>query len=150
MKLEDEIKQKKFRNEYHKLAVNIFYTHGWLINLYAAFLKKCGITAAQYNILRILRGQYPNPASVNLLKERMLDKMSDASRLVERLKQKDLVDREICLEDRRRVEVVITNKGLKLLEDIDKRDEEADQLFSKLSLGEAKTINKLLDKMRGQ
>jgi DNA-binding MarR family transcriptional regulator len=149
MKLEDEIKQKKFRNEYHKLAVNIFYTHGWLINHYAAFLKKCGITSAQYNILRILRGQYPKPASVNLLKERMLDKMSDASRLVERLKQKDLVDREICPDDRRRVEVVITNKGLKLLEDIDKRDDEADQLFSKLTSSEAKTINKLLDKMRG-
>jgi DNA-binding MarR family transcriptional regulator len=150
MKLEDEIKQKKFRNEYHKLAVNIFYTHGWLINHHAAFLKKCGITAAQYNILRILRGQYPKPASVNLLKERMLDKMSDASRLVERLKQKDLADRQICPEDRRRVEVVITNKGLKLLEDIGKHDDEADQLFSKLTLSEAKKINKLLDKMRGE
>lgn len=149
MKLEEEIKQKKFRNEYHKLAVNILYTHGWLINHQAAFLKKCRITAAQYNILRILRGQYPNPASVNLLKERMLDKMSDTSRLVERLKQKDLVDREICPEDRRRVEVVITKKGLKLLEDMDKQDDEADQLFNKLSSNEAKTLNKLLDKMRG-
>lgn len=149
MKLEEEIQQKKFRNEYHKLAVNIFYTHGWLLNHQAVFLKKCGITAAQFNILRILRGQYPNPASVNLLKERMLDKMSDASRLVERLKQKDLVDREICPEDRRRVEVVITKKGLKLLEDIDKREDEADQLFSKLSSSEAKTLNQLLDKMRG-
>ncbi|HAB50941.1 MAG: transcriptional regulator [Ignavibacteria bacterium RIFOXYB2_FULL_35_12] len=149
MKLEEEIKQKTFRNEYHKLAVNILYTHGWLINHHAAFLKKCGITAAQYNILRILRGQYPNPASVNLLKERMLDKMSDASRLVERLKQKELVDREICPEDRRRVEVVITKKGLKLLKDIDKLDDEADQIFNKLSASEAKTLNDLLDKMRG-
>ena len=149
MKLEEEIKQKKFRNEYHKLAVNIFYTHGWLINHHASFLKKSGITAAQYNILRILRGQYPNSASVNLLKERMLDKMSDASRLVERLKQKDLVDRKICPDDRRRVEVVITEKGLKVLEEIDKHDDEIDQAFKKLNLSEAKTVNKLLDKMRG-
>jgi len=79
----------------------------------------------------------------------MLDKMSDASRLVERLKQKELVDREICPEDRRRVEVVITKKGLKLLKDIDKLDDEADQIFNKLSASEAKTLNDLLDKMRG-
>ena len=149
MKLEEEIKQKIFRNEYHKLAVNIFYTHGWLINNQAAFLKKHDLTSAQFNILRILRGQYPNPASINLLKERMLDKMSDASRLVERLKQKDLVDRKICPDDRRRVEVVITEKGLKVLEEIDKHDDEIDQAFKKLNLSEARTVNQLLDKMRG-
>jgi len=149
MKLEEEIKQKKFRNEYHKLAVNILYTHGWLLNNQAAFLKKHDLTSAQFNILRILRGQYPNPASINLLKERMLDKMSDASRLVERLKQKDLVDRKICPDDRRRVEVVITEKGLKVLEEIDKHDDEIDQAFKKLNLSEARTVNQLLDKMRG-
>ncbi len=149
MKLEEEIKQKKFRNEYHKLAVNILYTHGWLLNHQSAFLKKCGITPAQFNILRILRGQYPNPASINLLKERMLDKMSDASRLVERLLQKDFLDRKICPEDRRKVEVVITEKGLKLLEEIDNHNDEADKVFSKLSPEEAKRLNDLLDKMRG-
>jgi DNA-binding MarR family transcriptional regulator len=149
MKLEEEIKQKKFRNDYHKLAVNILYTHSWLINNQAAFLKKNGITSAQYNILRILRGQYPNPASITLLKERMLDKMSDASRLVERLKQKNLVDRKICPDDRRRVEVVIIEKGLKLLKDIDGHDDEADQIFNKLSPDEAQLLNDLLDKMRG-
>lgn len=149
MQLEEEIKQKKFRNEYHKLAVNILYTHGWLISNQSAFLKKYGLTSAQYNILRILRGQYPNPASVNLLKERMLDKMSDASRLVERLLQKDLADRKICPEDRRKVEVVITKKGLSLLEEMDKRDDEFDQLFKELKPDEAKSLNELLDKMRG-
>jgi len=149
MKLEEEIKQKKFRNEYHKLAVNILYTHGWLINNQAAILKRHRLTSAQFNILRILRGQYPNPASINLLKERMLDKMSDASRLVERLLQKDLVDRKICPDDRRRVEVVITKNGLKLLDDIDKHDDEVDQMFNKLSSGEVNTLNELLDKMRG-
>ena len=149
MKLEEEIKQKKFRNEYHKLAVNILYTHGWLLNSQSAFLKKNGLTPAQYNILRILRGQHPNPASINLLKERMLDKMSDASRLVERLLQKDLLDRKICPDDRRKVEVVITKKGLKLLDELDKHDDEVDELFAKLNVSEAKTINELLDKLRG-
>ncbi len=149
MKLEEEIKQKKFRNEYHKLAVNIIYTHGWLLNNQSAFLKKHGITGAQFNILRILRGQYPNPASINLLKERMLDKMSDASRLVDRLLQKDLVDRKICPEDRRRVEVVITEKGLTLLEETDIHNDDFDQIFNKLSHEEAWNLNNLLDKMRG-
>ncbi len=149
MKLEDEIKQKKFRNEFHKLAVNIIYTHGWLINKQSSFLKKHGITEAQFNILRILRGQYPNPSSINLLKERMLDKMSDASRLVDRLLQKGLVDRKICPDDRRRVEVVITEKGMELLNEIDKYNDEMDKIFDSISHDEARTLNNLLDKMRG-
>lgn len=148
MKLEEEIKQKNFRNEYHKLAVNILYTHGWFANSQASFFKKHGITGSQYNILRILRGQYPNPASINLLKDRMLDKMSDASRLVERLLQKDFVDRKICPGDRRKVEVVISEKGLKLLEEIDRYNDDADKVFRKLSPEEAKSLNDLLDKMR--
>lgn len=150
MKLEEEIKQKKFRNEYHKLAVNILYTHGWLVNHHAEHLKKSGITGAQYNILRILRGQYPNPASVNLLKERMLDKMSDASRLVERLLQKNLVDRRICPDDRRRVEVIITERGLNLLKELDQKEDEFDKLFKNLDEAEVKAVNDLLDKMRGK
>jgi DNA-binding MarR family transcriptional regulator len=149
MKLEEEINQKKFRNEYHKLAVNILYTHGWLVNHHAEHLKKSGITGAQFNILRILRGQHPNPASINLLKERMLDKMSDASRLVERLLQKNLVDRKICPGDRRRVEVIITERGLNLLKELDQKDDEFDVLFKNLDENEVKAANDLLDKMRG-
>ena len=149
MKLEEEINQKKFRNEHHKLAVNILYTHGWLVNHHAEHLKKSGITGAQFNILRILRGQYPNPASINLLKERMLDKMSDVSRLVERLLQKNLVDRKICPDDRRRVEVIITERGLNLLKEIDQKDDEFDVLFKSLDENEVKAANDLLDKMRG-
>ena len=149
MKLEEEIKQRKFRNEYHKLAVNILYTHSWLVNNQSELLKRFGLTGAQYNILRILRGQHPNPASINLLKERMLDKMSDASRLVERLLQKELVDRRICPDDRRRVEVSISTKGLTLLDEIDKYDTVSDKIFNQIDINDAKTINELLDKMRG-
>lgn len=149
MKLEDEIKQKKFKDEYHKLAVNLIYTHGWLLNHQSAFFKKFGITGAQYNILRILRGQHPGPASINLLKERMLDKMSDASRLVERLKSKGLVEREICPDDRRKVEVKITEKGMDLLAEMDKIEDQFEKLFKGIKSGEAKTLNELLDRLRG-
>lgn len=149
MKLEEEITQKKFKSDFHKLAVNIIYTHGWFMNHQSKYFKKFGITGPQYNILRILRGQHPSPASVNLLKDRMLDKMSDASRLVERLKQKGLVEREICPEDRRRVEVIINEKGLTLLKEMDKIEDSYNKLFKGLTADEAKILNQLLDKLRG-
>lgn len=149
MELEKEIKQPKFRNEFHKLAVNIIYTYGWLSNLQSGIFKEYNITPSQFNILRILRGQYPQPATIILLKERMLDKMSDASRLVERLKNKGLIKREICPEDRRQVDVVITDKGLSLLAEIDKLNERQDTFFEKISSSEAHNLNALLDKLRG-
>lgn len=149
MRLEDEIKQESFRNEYHKLAVNILFTHGWLMNKIQQILSRFDLTPQQFNLLRILRGQYPSPASISLLKDRMLDKMSDASRLVDRLIQKGLVERKICESDRRKVDVVITKKGLKLLEKIDETDSEMDGYLQNLSESEAKKLNDLLDKLRG-
>jgi len=149
MKLEDEIKQNSFRNEYHKLAVNLIFTHSWLMSKIYEMLDEYDLTPQQFNLLRILRGQYPKTASITLLKERMLDKMSDASRLVERLLAKGLVERKICPEDRRKVDVVITKKGLKLLEKIDKTDNEMDNYLKNLSEVEAKKLNELLDKLRG-
>lgn len=149
MKLEKEIKQKKFRNEFHKLAVNIIYTHSWLQYYFKTFFDKFNITSNQFNILRILRGQYPNPCSINLLKERMLDKMCDASRLVDRLFTKGLVTRTICPEDRRKANIMITEKGLKLLADIDNYEADFDKVFNRLSKKEAKLLNNLLDKLRG-
>lgn len=149
MRLEDEIKQESFRNEFHKLAVNLIYTHSWLVSKIQAILSEFDITPQQFNILRILRGQHPSPASITLLKERMLDKMSDASRLVDRLIQKGLVERKVCTFDRRKVDVIITDKGLKLLEEIDKTNEETDSYLKNLTLNEAKKLNELLDKLRG-
>ena len=150
MKLEEEIKQNTpFKNNYVKLAVNIIYTHGWLNNMYSDILKKHSITTAQYNILRILRGQHPNPASISLLKERMLDKMSDASRLVDRLILKDLVERKICPNDRRKAEVLITPKGMNLLKELEIIEESHKKTFANLSEEEAGILNNLLDKMRG-
>ena len=149
MKLEEEISQKQFRNEYHKAAVNLVYTFNWLNNQNISLLKPLGITPQQFNILRILRGQYPNPATIKLIKERMLDKMSDASRLVEKLRIKGFVERNICSHDRRNVDVCITQEGLNLLEEIDKLDKEIDGKLSSLNEEEITQLNNLLDKLRG-
>lgn len=149
MKLEEEIKQKKFKSEKQKLAVNLLYTHGWFNNAQSELFRKYDLTAVQYNILRILRGQYPNPANIILLKERMLDKMSDVSRLVERLRNKELVERKICENDRRRAEVKITQKGLDLLEELDSLAPCFDEILNKIDNDEAKLLNDLLDKLRG-
>ena len=148
MRLEEEIKQKSFKSEYQKLAVNIIFTHGWLNTLQKKQFDSFGITSTQYNILRILRGQHPNPASINLLKDRMLDKMSDTSRLIERLRVKGLVDRQICSNDRRKSDVKITGEGLNLLKNLDDVEKNIESIFSSLSKKEAKTVNDLLDKMR--
>lgn len=149
MKLEEEIKQKQFKSEKHKLAVNIIYTHGWLVNSQSEHFRKEELTIPQYNILRILRGQHPDPININLLKERMLDKMSDVSRLVERLRAKGLVERRICENDRRRAEVVITEKGLEVLEKLDAVEHEFEKILNNLNDEEAKTLNDLMDKLRG-
>ncbi len=149
MELEKEIKQDHFRNEYHKLTVNIIYTYSWLNSFISSKFVKYKITVQQYNILRILRGQYPKAATVNLLKERMLDKMSDASRIVERLRTKGLVNRKTCLSDRRKVDIIITKKGLNLLKKLDNLDTEFDDFLQNLSLQEARKLNNLLDKLRG-
>jgi DNA-binding MarR family transcriptional regulator len=148
MKIDEEIHQLKFRNEFHKLAVNMIFTHGWLMSRQTELFTRHNITGNQFNILRILRGQSPNPATINLLKERMLDKMSDVSRLVERLRVKGLVKREFSKNDRRMVDVFITDKGMKLLDEMDKLNPVYDNLFENLDEKEARRLNTLLDKLR--
>jgi DNA-binding MarR family transcriptional regulator len=149
MSLEEDIHQESFKSEYHKLAVNILYTHGWLLSHIADSLRASGVTVQQYNILRILRGQYPAPATISMLRERMLDKMSDASRLVERLRSKGLLERTASHEDRRKVGVVITQKGLQLLESTDDLEGLTDTIFAGISEAEARRTNKSLDTLRG-
>jgi DNA-binding MarR family transcriptional regulator len=149
MKLEKEIQQSKFQNEFQKLYLNIIYTASWLNLKNTQRLKPYGISPQQYNILRILRGQHPNSATVTLLTERMLDKNSNASRLVEKLKQKQLVDRCECPEDRRAVNVKITQKGLDLLTKLDMTDESIRTDMSIITEEEAVAVNHILDKVRG-
>jgi DNA-binding MarR family transcriptional regulator len=149
MKLEDEIHQKKFVNESAKLAVNMIFTYNWLNQRVTAFLKTFGITPQQFNILRILRGMSGTPASVKLLRERMLDKMSDASRIVEKLRIKGLIERSVNSVDRRACDVVITQKGLDLLSKIDIEINLFDRLFDQLDENDKKNVNELLDRLRG-
>ncbi|KAA8486365.1 DNA-binding MarR family transcriptional regulator [Arcticibacter tournemirensis] len=149
MELEKEIHQTKFKNDYHKIVVNIIYSYSWVTGLVKERLSKQEVTLQQYNILRILRGQYPKPATINLLKERMLDKMSDASRIVERLVQKELVTRTINKTDRRAVDILITEKGLDVLKDLDPVITPEDVLKQNITEEEAAQLNLLLDKLRG-
>jgi DNA-binding MarR family transcriptional regulator len=129
--------------------VNILYTYGWLTNLLKQRLDNHDITLQQYNILRILRGQFPNPATVNLLRERMLDKMSDASRIVDRLYKKGLLSRSTNEKDRRAVDILITKKGLDLLKKLDTEMNIDDELSLNLKSDEAGLLSDLLDKFRG-
>lgn len=150
MLLENEIQQvKPFRNNYHKTAVNLIFTGKWMIQFHSDIFKKYRLTIQQYNILRILHGQNPRAATVKLIRERMLDRMSDASRIVELLRIKKLVERNISSEDRRKSDVIITQKGLDLLEEIEKENEHIDKRLSSLNEEEIVLLNALLDKARG-
>lgn len=147
MSLEEEIKQEKFKSQHHKALVNIVYTANMIEQISQRFLRKYGISTQQLNVLRILREVKPKVATVTLLQRRMLDKMSNASRLVDKLLEKGLVNRVLNKNDRRKVDVKITAKGMKLLQKIDKTDYQSE--FFKLNETEAKKLNDLLDKIRG-
>jgi DNA-binding MarR family transcriptional regulator len=149
MKLEDEIQQEKFKNEFQKLTINIIFTSNWLENHFRDFLKEYDITLQQFNVLRILRGKYPSPISVSDIRSRMLDKMSDVSRIVERLRQQGFADRIECLKDRRLVDISISQKGLDLLNSMDVSMDEFDQKnVEKLTEEEARQMNEYLDRLR--
>lgn len=150
MSLENEIRQREFRNEYHKALVNIMHTYNYVVGKSNDVFKNFDITRQQYNVLRILRGQHPGHASVLLIRERMLDKMSDASRIVERLRLKGLVTREFGAKDKRSVEVTITPKGLTLLKQMDSEVNQLEELVSHISPEEIHNFNALLDKIRDE
>jgi len=148
MEIGKVINSNKFDNNHHKSIVNLIYTYGWITNLLRQHISKYDITLQQYNVLRILRGHQPNPATINLIKERMLDKMSDASRIVERLVHKGLVDRKLNLNDRRALDILINEKGLDILSKLDEElifDEILNNDFNKIDAG---NLSDLLDKMR--
>ncbi|MES2515880.1 MAG: MarR family transcriptional regulator [Bacteroidota bacterium] len=148
MKLEDEIQQKKFKSIEQKLMLNIIYTSNWISSKQGSFFKDSDISSQQYNVLRILRGQFPNPCSIKLIKERMLDRMSDASRIVDKLNTKKLLIRRECPNDRRSVDVIITEAGLELLHSLDHVDDISKQTLKSLTTEDINTLNDLLDKLR--
>jgi DNA-binding MarR family transcriptional regulator len=149
MGIQQDIQQSKFRNEWQKATINIIYTNSWLEEKMKDFLAKEDITSQQLNVLRILRGSQPKPLSTLEIRNRMLDKMSDVSRIVDRLLKKDLVEKRVCTKDKRLVDVTISAKGLKLLEKLDARNDDIDAHAKNITEAEAKTLNKILDKLRG-
>jgi DNA-binding MarR family transcriptional regulator len=150
MKLEEEIKQKKFKSEYQKLMLNVMFTGNWFNSMSIKAFKPYGISPQQYNVLRILKGQHPDSISVNQIAERMLDKNSNASRLVDKLVLKKLIKRETCEHDRRQMDIAITDDGVKLLKLIEKNVNALDEDISKMvSKADAKLINDVLDRIRG-
>jgi DNA-binding MarR family transcriptional regulator len=150
MKIEDEIKQPKFRNPHQKAVINLLYTANWLIDKNNSFFKEFGITNQQFNILRILRGQHPKKISGAEIKSRMIDKNSDVSRLLDRLIAKKLIEKSQCPNDKRAADVMITQSGLDLLELIDKKMDQTDSAVMNLSSQEAEQLSLLLDKSRGE
>ncbi|SDM30461.1 DNA-binding transcriptional regulator, MarR family [Pedobacter steynii] len=149
MQLQKEIKTSKFENVYQQAIVNVVFTYSWCNENFRQLIQPYEITPQQFNILRILRGQYPAPSTINLLKERMLDKMCDASRITERLVQKELVAKKINPNDKRAVDILISDKGLSLLKKMDQELDLSAPVSKNLTEEEATLLNELLDKMRG-
>lgn len=147
MSIENDVHQARFNNEYQKMNVNLVYTYNWVMEHSKRFYDKAELTPQQYNILRILRGA-SRPLSTTQLRQRMMDKMSDTSRIVDRLVRKNLVAKVICKADRRLVDTTITTQGLDLLSKLDPYTHELDSSLTNLSEDEAKTMNHLLDKLR--
>lgn len=147
MSLETDIQQTRFRSEYQKTVINLVYTYNWVSEQNKKFFEREDITSQQFNILRILRGA-GKPLSTLQIRQRMLDKMSDTSRIVDRLVKKGLVKKVVCKSDRRLVDVSISEQGLELLEKLDLSSDEMDSVLNKLSINEAEMLNVLLDKIR--
>lgn len=148
-RIEDEIKQTKFRSEGQKMLINLIYTYNQISGQMSSMLQPYGLTMQQFNILRILKGQYPNPSTNNLVKDRMLDRNSDVTRLIDRMIRNGLVTRTSCEKDRRRVDILITPQGLELLDAIQSHEAEMDAISRRLDEGQQKAMNTLLDALRG-
>lgn len=147
MGIEKDIQQENFRSIYQKLSINLIFSNNWITEKIKSVLQEEDITHQQYNILRILRGS-KKPLSTLQIRERMLDKMSDTSRIVERLIKKELVEKKVCTTDKRLVDVSIAQNGVDVLERLDAKNDELDAILENLSPKEATLLSDLLDKMR--
>lgn len=150
MGLEKDISQGKFESDHHKAAINILFTSSWLYNLNAKRLKPHDITPEQFNVLRILRGSHPKALRIADISTRMIDRNSNATRLVDKLCKKGLTSRTICKTNRRQVDIHITKKGLAVLSAIDKDTRAWDKMLRAISPEEAKSLSVILDKLRSE
>lgn len=150
MKIEEAIKQKKFLDSWHKAAVNLMFTSNIWRNAEAEIFGPFGINAQQYNVLRIIKGRHPQPISPGEIKDVMLDKGVDLTRLVDKLVKLGLARRKISPENRRRVEINISKEGEKLLHEISPiLFTQTSQIKTRISEKEAELLSNLLDKLRG-
>jgi len=148
LSIEEEIKQKRsFVNVHEKAVVNIMYTHSWIIERMRSYFKTHGITIKQYNILRILRGA-EGPLSTSQVRERMLDKMSDTTRLIDRMIKKGWVEKKVSKNDRRLVDIMITDNGLDLLDQVKDIHHKSAEIMNNLTENEIEQLSLLLDKLR--
>ena len=147
MGIEQDIQQPNFRNEFQKMGINLLFTANWLNEQIGKMLSEEGVTQQQYNILRILRGS-ATPLSTLKIRERMLDKMSDTSRIVDRLIAKELVLKNTCEKDKRLVDITLSPKGLDLVDQLDQFNERIDALLKGINESEAQMMNQILDKIR--
>jgi DNA-binding MarR family transcriptional regulator len=148
MGLETDIKQKKFDSEHEKAVINILYAASWIDTKNIKRFKPHGITTQQFNVLRILRGSHPKKLMLSDISSRMIDKNSNATRLVEKLRLNGYVTRVQCTDNRRQVDIAITQKGLDLLAAIDTETEAWLKSFKTLTTLECRALNELLDKLR--
>ena len=145
-----ETKSPRYESTFHEAIVNVAFTNNWLNDKIKQTVGPYEVTTQQFNVLRILRGQYPKPSTINLIKSKMLDKMCDASRIVDRLVQKDLIDKKINAVDKRAVDIMINEKGQALLEKMDEEVNLSSILNSNLNEDEAEQLTRLLYKARGR
>lgn len=149
MKIEDEIKSTVALSMAKKVLLNLTFTRNVVADSFLEIVKPYDISGEQYNVLRILRGQKGKPANMACIQERMLAKTSNTTRLVDKLLAKELVNRKVCPENRRKMEITITEKGLKILEELDPiLIEHEEQFAAKLTKEELEQFNYLLEKYR--
>jgi DNA-binding MarR family transcriptional regulator len=149
MRIEEIIKSNVTIDDAKKVVLNVMYTQNVIAEKFNDVLKPYDLSGEQYNVLRILRGQKGNPANMCIIQERMIAKNSNTTRLIDKLLLKDLVTRNVCPENRRKIEILITQKGLDLLQELDPKVLENEKLFANnLSQNELLQLNSLLEKYR--
>ncbi|MEM6631549.1 MAG: MarR family transcriptional regulator [Bacteroidota bacterium] len=149
MRLEEEIHQRNFRNPRQKALINLVFTHGWVSHKLKSILRSYDLSIPQYNVLRILNGAFPEPLTTSTIAARMLDKASDASRLVDRMHKKGWVEKNVCENDKRLVDVKLSSKGKELTQQLALIDDDLDGILGNLSVEQASQLNELLDQLRG-
>lgn len=149
MKIEEAIKQSHFSDNYQKVIVNLLFTGNWVRDEQILLLKQYDILPQHFNVLRIIKGRHPEPISPGEIKEVLIDKSNDLTRLLDKLERKGLVKRRLCSVNRRKMDVTLSARGIKLIEDTTKSIEPfVKGLKGRITDKEAETLNKLLDKMR--